>query len=317
MKADLELKIQQQKGTIDFNSAELKKELTQKMAEYKGEVVTKDSEAIVKKEVASLRKLQTEVEDKRKEIKCEAMEPYKAFEQEVKELIKIIDQPINYLNDQLKEIERLRVEDKKKIINDLFVEVFANTDLITFISLESIYNDKWENKTTTKKAIKENMQFIVEKVNADLTILEASQSDIKDEVLEQYKKDTNLTAALTKINQYEANKKKALELAEKKKKAEEEARHQAEIERAKADERQRLADIEKAKTEERAKAEALKVEEVEETPFQQSDEPDDLPFVQDDTETVYYKVVASEEELNQVEIALHSIGIEFERVKGA
>ena len=40
---------------------------------------------------------------------------------------------------------------------------------------------------------------------------------------------------------------------------------------------------------------------------------DDLPFEQPHTQTVFYRVVATPEELEQVEIVFNSIGIFFER----
>ena len=43
------------------------------------------------------------------------------------------------------------------------------------------------------------------------------------------------------------------------------------------------------------------------------DEEDDLPFPQPQTVTAFYKVVATEEELERVEMAFNSIGIWFER----
>ena len=40
---------------------------------------------------------------------------------------------------------------------------------------------------------------------------------------------------------------------------------------------------------------------------------DDLPFEQPHTQTVFYRVVATPKELEQVEMAFNSIGIFFER----
>ena len=47
--------------------------------------------------------------------------------------------------------------------------------------------------------------------------------------------------------------------------------------------------------------------------FEKDDQADTLPFVQPDTITVYYKIVASPEELQQVETMLNSFGVLFER----
>lgn len=43
---------------------------------------------------------------------------------------------------------------------------------------------------------------------------------------------------------------------------------------------------------------------------------DIMPFVQPDTRTVFYRVVASEEEIREVDMALDSIGVYYERRDG-
>lgn len=321
--AEIILNIEQQQGIINFNSEELKKELALKMEEYKGAVVTKDSEAIVKKEVASLRSLVKEIDSRRIEIKNKSMEPYSHFEAEVKEIIKIINEPINYLDSQLKEIEQLRIKGKRKVINNLYEEAFAGLSIKEFVPLAEIYDHKWENKGTSTKTIKEDMQAVIDKTKADLDILESNMSDVKEEAIKKYKANRDLTNALTFINQYESSKKRALELEERRRKEELEREKELEIQKVREEERKRLAELEEARMEERAKVEAekktLELTEKEVQiesnigPFIQSDEVDDLPFSQPDTVIALYKIIATQEELEQVEMAFHSIGIEFER----
>ena len=101
---------------------------------------------------------------------------------------------------------------------------------------------------------------------------------------------------------------------------EEEQRRQAEIERAREEERRKLEEIAKAREEERKKAEEeLKAEAMAapepKVPFSLDDaeDGDDLPFPQPQTVTMWYKVIATPEELEQVEMAFNSIGIHFER----
>ncbi|MGF7002442.1 hypothetical protein M2149_000818 [Lachnospiraceae bacterium PFB1-21] len=300
------LEVNQQQGVIDFNFEELKKSLELKMAEYEGSVFTEENKDIAKKEVASLRALKKEVDAKRIEIKKQSMEPYNAFESKVKELTGIIDRPIELISRQIEEMEEKRITEKKFLIQELFHEAFGSTEELSFISLENISDSKWTNASVSKKAIKDQLEEIKARTLNELAIIGANPSDAKKEALDLYKINRDLTAALTHINTYEANKAKALEREEEKKKQEEERRIQAEIGRAKADERKRLEEIEQAKKD------AVK-EEVE--GFQTDDS---LPFIQKDTQVAYYKVVATAEELERVEMAFSSIGIEFERViKGA
>ena len=71
------------------------------------------------------------------------------------------------------------------------------------------------------------------------------------------------------------------------------------------------------KIDEKTKAQCKKVEKeaVQEASqgFFAKDPDDDLPFEQPSTITAFYKVIATPEELEQVEMAFNSIGIFFER----
>ena len=144
----------------------------------------------------------------------------------------------------------------------------------------------------------------------------ASLRKTRDEV----EKSRELGAALTRINTYEDNKKRALEAERIRRQQEEEQRRQAEIERAREEERRKLEEIAKAREEERKKAEetlkaAAMAASEPEVPFSLDDSEDseDLPFPQPQTVTMWYKVIATPEELEQADMALNSLGIYFER----
>lgn len=92
---------------------------------------------------------------------------------------------------------------------------------------------------------------------------------------------------------------------------EEERRRRMEEERIRQKERERIAEEERIRREEREKA-AAELEE--KRGFQDlTDVEDDLPFEQPTTITAFYKVVATPEEIEKVEMAFNSIGIYFER----
>ena len=189
-----------------------------------------------------------------------------------------------------------------------------------YLPLKEIYVKKWDNATTSLKQIEKELLAMVEKVSSEVAIIRNTQSDVVDDALKIYQKSRDLGAALTRINTYEDNKKRALETERIRIQQEEEQRRQAEIERAREEERRKLEEIAKAREEERKKAEEeLKAEAMAapepEVPFSLDDaeDGDDLPFPQPQTVTMWYKVIATPEELEQVEMAFNSIGIHFER----
>lgn len=314
----LMIDITQEPAVIRCNFDDVKNKLYAKMAEYQGAVFTEESKSVAKAELASLRKTRDEVEKRRKDVKAQCLVPYNDFEDKVKELLEIIDEPICLIDSQLKEMEDERIRKRHKDIEALYADTVGVC--AEYLPLKTVYVKKWDNATTTLKQVEKELAEMAEKTASEVAIIKNTNSDITDDVLEVYKKTRDLGAALTKINTYEDNKKRALEADRIRRQREEEERRQAEIERAREEERKRLEEIARVREEERKKAEeALKAATVAvqepEVPFtlDDSEDGDDLPFPQPQTVTVWYKVIATPEELEQVEMAFNSVGIHFER----
>lgn len=315
---ELQIKISQEPAVIRCNFEDVKAQLSAKMAEYQGAVFTEESKSVAKAELASLRKTRDEVEKRRKEVKAQCLVPYNDFEEKVKELLEIIDEPICLIDSQIKEMEAERIRKRHEDIEALYtdtVEAWAE-----YLPLKTVYVKKWDNATTTLKQVEKELAEMAEKTASEVTIIKNTNSEVTDDALEVYKKTRDLGAALTKINTYEDNKKRALEADRIRRQKEEEQRRQAEIERAREEERRKLEEIAKAREEERKKAEeALKAAAMEtpepEVPFSLDDaeDGDDLPFPQPQTVTMWYKIIATPDELEQAEMALNSLGIYFER----
>lgn len=312
--SELQVIITQEPGRIRFNFEQLKDQLSAKMAQYQGALFTEESKTIARAELASLRKLKESVDKRRKEVKSQCLLPYEQFEAQVKELQAIIDEPIRLIDQQLKEMEAERIRNRREAVRGLWEKMVQ--DGAEYLPLDDIYEKKWDNATTSLKNIEKDLQALIEKTWQELQILESSQSDVKDEAIGMYKRDRDLAKALTHINTYEANKKKALEAERERIRQEEERRVQKERERIRREEELR-AQEELNRIREAEKRRLMDQEEPAQTPAEEpfivSDEDDALPFVQPNTRTVFYKVVASDEELEQVEMAFNGLGIFFER----
>lgn len=313
---ELKIEISQEPAVIRCNFKDVKAKLSEKMAEYQGAVFTEESKSVAKAEMASLRKTREEVEKRRKEVKAQCLVPYNDFEEKVKELLEIIDEPICLIDSQLKEMEAERIRKRHGDVEKLYTE--CTGEWAEYLPLKEIYVKKWDNATTSLKQIEKELLAMAEKVASEIGIIRNTQSEVVEDALQVYQKSRDLGAALTRINIYEDNKKRALEAERIRREQEEEQRRQAEIERAREEERKKIEEIAKAREEERKKAEeTLKAAAVAtkdpEVPFFLEDEEDDLPFPQPQTVTAFYKVVATEEELERVEMAFNSIGIWFER----
>lgn len=229
---EIRVNVEQKNGVIGFNFEEIKEKLNSELEIYKNMIFTEESKTEAKKTIASLRKLKKSVNDKKLEVKKSFMIPYTNFEAQVKELDNLIDEPINFINNQVEEFERRRVEEKKALISEIYTEIMAEHEEASgYLPLQRIYDSKWENATTTKKAITETITERVDHVEKDLGIIRSMESEFEDKGIEKYKTTLELSDAIEVMNQYQKQKEEILRRQEEeaKRKAEEEARTASEV----------------------------------------------------------------------------------------
>ena len=219
----LEVQISRNNGTIDFNFEDLKDTLTAELELYKNLVFTEDTKADAKKTVAELRKLKKQISDKRIEVKKLYMQPYTNFEAKVKELDKLINEPIAYISGQIDACEQKRIEEKRELINEIYLELVSEReDIAGYAELNRVYDSKWENASTSKKTIQEAITSYLDSVDNDIAAIKSMESEYEAKALMRYKETGVLSDALLTIRQWEKQKEEILK-AEEEKQAEAEA----------------------------------------------------------------------------------------------
>lgn len=176
---------------IRWNNEELKAEIAEKMQEYKSLAFTEETIKEAKTDRAKLNKLRTAFEDERKRIKKLCMAPYDEFERQVKELIALIDEPIQLIDSQIKEVEQKRREEKRQKIEELF----ACIGFQTFVTLDKIWDDKWLNASVTLGKIEEQMKSRMYQIGNDVLTIQ-NLPEFSFEAMEVYKKTLDLTMAI-------------------------------------------------------------------------------------------------------------------------
>lgn len=209
---------------IQWNQEEVKAWVAARVQDYKSIAYTADQVKDMKKDRAELNKLRTAFEDERKRLKKACMEPYNRFEQQVKEVAALIDEPIQLIDSQLLEIEERRKQEKKKRIEELFQTIgFQN-----FVTLERIADPKWLNATVSLGKIEEQMKSEMYRIGTEVATI-GKLPEFSFEALEVYKKTLNLNQAIAEEQRLAEIQKKKLEYeAEQKRIAEEKARQEAE-----------------------------------------------------------------------------------------
>lgn len=223
----LELKIfsPQENGfvpEIKWNNEELKAAIAEKMKEYKGLVFTEETISEGKKDRANLNKLSGAIDDERKRVKKLCMEPCNRFEKEVKEVLALVDEQISAIDIQIKEVEQIKREEKRKAVQELFESIGFQK----FVTLEMIWDEKWLNASVALSKVENQMKETMYRIGEEVGTI-SRLPEFSFEAMEVYKKTLDLTQAI----------KKGQELADIQKRKEEAlARQKVEEERRKAEE---------------------------------------------------------------------------------
>lgn len=172
-------------AVIDFNFEELKSELTERLDYYNHLVVTEDAIQDGKTDRANLRKLREALETRRKEVKKQCEAPYKAFEAQVKELVALIDAPIAAIDCQVKNFEQMQRDQKQSEIETVYDELVPDY-IREILPLGRILDQKWLNKSTSMKSIREAIETRVKRTNVDMALIDGVQPQYMTAVRAKY-----------------------------------------------------------------------------------------------------------------------------------
>ena len=150
------------------NFEELKQAFTPKLDFYKSLVVTEDSIINAKDDRSKLNKMKKAIDKRRIEIKKEYLAPYQVIENEFKQLITLIDEPINAIDEQLKPFDEKDLQDKR----DVLEEHFRTENTLDFVKFEDVLPEKWENKTEKAESLKAEISTKLSTIKSDFAYLE-------------------------------------------------------------------------------------------------------------------------------------------------
>lgn len=291
----MEIMITQHDGIIEENFEDAKKYLSEQLEAYKTVVFTEDTKKDAKDTIAQLRKDKKALQDKVRDAKKEYMRPFEEFMTRAEELIRLYDEPINYINGQVADFEAKRKEEKIAQIRDFYTEIIPEAEWQAVLPFNKIFNPKWENATTSAKSIKEDLMQFKENAKTAYNSIKAMHSDKEAEALEMYNRTLNLNECMDYLNRYEEHKREVLERERQREAEEKEQRIRAE-ERAKMQQEQ-----EHQKEVEEAKQQATQAT-IEQFIPQDSTE---------ETKEYTYILRLTDEGKKKVEMFMDSIGVEY------
>lgn len=235
-----EIIVVKQLPVIEQQLAQIKEQVAERVSAAMQLVCTEDTVKAVKKARTELNAEFKAWEDKRKEVKTAVMTPYEKFEAVYKDCIsdayKAADKD---LKQKIDEVEQELKSKKAAEVRDYFEEYLASKG-VDFVS----YEQAGINVTLSAslKSLKEQVKNFIDRIVSDLALIETF-TDLKAEILVEYKKSLNVSDAITGVK------------ARAKAVQEEQARQEAEAEK-RAAEAQRVEAIKAAIPEAPAAVEA-------------------------------------------------------------
>ena len=244
-------------SAIEFNYDELKQGLQQNLEKYENLVFTEETMKEGKETRAKLNKLKKALDDKRKDIKKQCLEPYENFEKKINELIGLVDKPALAIDGQIKAYEEALKEAKRAEIITYFNSQSPFGDLIK-IDHPCFWDEKWLNATKKIKDVEFEIDDRIKNIKEGLETIDLTFKDceFRTQMRDVFLRTLDIRNALNEKTRLE-NQKKA---------EEEYKRKQEEIKKAEELKRQEQIKEQEIKQQQ----EIIKPVEIQSQPSQQS-----------------------------------------------
>ena len=232
--------------SLDFNFEEVKTWLGENLAAYRNMVVTEDGIAAAKSDKAKIQKISSAISEQRIAVKKRYLEPYNAFEANMKELSGMCDEASKNIDDQLKKFEEQRKAQKRAELLSFYQALNAPA----WLTFERIENQRWMNVTFSMDEAQKEITKKVSAINADIDSISGFDAEFADEMLLEYRKTLNVSGAIQRGNEL-----RRMKQEKERRRAEQEAAEKARAaEREKAEQRRAEAAIAAQRAREAAQA---------------------------------------------------------------
>ena len=190
---DFEVKKMEIPAIPEFNFEELKRDIQEKTTKYENIIYNDNEISQAKKDRADLNKLKKAINDKRISMEKEYMKPFNEFKDKVKEILDILDKPIEAIDTQVKTYEQQQAAAKKTYIE----EWFKTNSPFDWLKLDQVYNPKWLNTSVSKKSIEDDLQMTFNMIESELKSIDTLE--YKEDALATYKTTLSMSAVLARV----------------------------------------------------------------------------------------------------------------------
>lgn len=156
--------------------------------------VTPENEQECKRTVAAARKISDKLNEAKIRAKKTVLEPYMAFEEQVKEIIGIISEGENVARDKLKAIDNMRREEKEQTLRKIWDARAGSFDCGQYLTFDHFLQERHLNKTVSLSEVEKEMVGFLKEKSEDIQYL--SKRPLKDEYIAEYVNCMSLAKAM-------------------------------------------------------------------------------------------------------------------------
>lgn len=187
---------------IETNFEAVKAWLTEELAPYASMVVTPEAIGDAKKTRANIRKVGDSIDSQRKAIKKEWMKPYEEYEAKCKELTGIVNEAVQNIDGQIKEMETAEKEAKRQRLSEFFDD--NSYDVADFITFDDIFDSKWLNATFAETDAANAIVAKIEEMRDGLDAIRGMESPYEAAMLSEFAKSHSLAKAMSEGKRLES-----------------------------------------------------------------------------------------------------------------
>ena len=195
-KKNYELTSDVKRGDISTNVENLKESLRNEVEPFVGYEIEDETQVSDGKDVLSkLRKIRKMIDDEKKRVKSEYMEPYMSFEKHVKDMFGDIDKAIKEIDEQVKLYEQMRKDEKYQEIKDYY-----DIAGIEEVPLDLIFKTQWLNKGYKEKDWMKELDEEITRILGDfITLSEFDEDNLSQLKIDYLNNGLDVEKAITRF----------------------------------------------------------------------------------------------------------------------
>lgn len=210
-------KITTTQGEVNFQDYNNVLEEAQNLANHVKQVnVTEENIKESKRLVAQMNNRVKDINDTRKEVKKTILQPYTEFETQVKTIEGVINDAVNHVRVQERELTEKERDEKRQEIANLFDMRIQHYDFESVMGFADFIENRHMNKSYSMAKVEQDLVQWLERVRQDLAMIDkhtAKHPEDRDELIVEYQNTQNISQTFDNFERRQEQKRQVAEQA--------------------------------------------------------------------------------------------------------